>query len=73
MAVVYRVIKYEGWEEWLKATLVRSIQGEYNTGAGVITATIVDRLAPWQEEALERVVGKQWVPQREVSGEGKDH
>lgn len=72
MAVVYRVLKYEGEVEWLKATLVRSIQGEYNTGVGVITATIVSSLASWQEEALKRVAGKQWMPQG-VRREDQDH
>jgi hypothetical protein len=43
MAVLYRIIQYEGPQEWIDKTLNRSIHGEQQCGpTGVIRAATID-------------------------------
>lgn len=76
MAKVYRVIEYDGSDEWLRATLERSVHGTFHTGAGKITSAVVRTLASWQHEALEEARRHMWVPGDLLKGgveyEGQD-
>ena len=69
MPIVYRVIRYDGPEWWLQMILKNSIQGSYDVGEGTITATVVNTIASWNEDALEKAGKKICLPQAKENNE----
>jgi predicted nucleic acid-binding Zn-ribbon protein len=49
---VYRLVRYTGSQQWIEATLRRSLVGYMGMGEGTITATMVDGVDRRQEDLL---------------------